>query len=117
MRECEGMPPDPSVYQGEAFLRPPGRTNEWKVHQGFARMVSGAMEPMEISPWLLPNVRSGEVITGIYLPESGAQFLHQGKAVGEIRELEFARRFFGIWLSPQTSQPQLRQQLLAGASP
>jgi hypothetical protein len=66
---------------------------------------------------LLPNVRSGEVITGIYLPESGAQFLHQGKAVGEIRELEFARRFFGIWLSPQTSQPLLRQQLLAGASP
>ena len=66
---------------------------------------------------LLPNVRSGEVITGVYLPESGAQFLHQGKAVGEIRELEFARRFFGIWLSPQTSQPLLRQQLLAGASP
>jgi len=65
---------------------------------------------------LLPNVRSGETITGVYLPEWGAQFLHQGKPVGDIREPEFARRFFGIWLSPQTSQPQLRQQLLAGAS-
>lgn len=65
---------------------------------------------------LLPNVRSGETLTGVYLPESGVQFLHQGKPVGEIREPEFARRFFGIWLSPHTSQPQLRQQLLAGAS-
>ncbi len=65
---------------------------------------------------LLPNVRSGETLTGVYVPESGAQFLHQGKPVGDIREAEFARRFFGIWLSPQTSQPQLRQQLLAGAA-
>jgi hypothetical protein len=65
---------------------------------------------------LLPNVRSGETLTGVYLPEAGAQFLHQGKPLGDIREPEFARRFFGIWLSPQTSQPQLRQQLLAGSS-
>ena len=66
---------------------------------------------------LLPNVRSGETLTGVYIPDAGAQFLHQGKAVGEVRELEFARRFFGIWLAPQTSQPLLRQQLLAGALP
>ena len=82
-----------------------------------------ALSPEQSATWLqnlqalLPNVRSGEVITGLYLPESGAQFLHQGKPVGDVREPEFARRFFGIWLSPQTSQPQLRQQLLAGAAP
>ncbi len=82
----------------------------------------GALSPEQSATWLqslqtlLPNVRSGETLTGIYLPEAGAQFLHQGKPLGEIRETEFARRFFGIWLAPQTSQPQLRQQLLAGAA-
>jgi hypothetical protein len=65
---------------------------------------------------LLPNVRKGEILTGAYLPDSGAQFWHQGQALGEIRDTEFARRFFGIWLSPQSSQPVLRQQLLAGAA-
>ena len=81
-----------------------------------------ALSPEQSAAWLdslqalLPNVRSGETLTGVYAPESGAQFLHQGKPVGDIREAEFARRFFGIWLSPQTSQPQLRQQLLAGAA-
>jgi hypothetical protein len=65
---------------------------------------------------LMPNIRKGETLTGAYLPESGAQFWHQGQALGEIRDTEFARRFFGIWLSPQSSQPVLRQQLLAGAS-
>ncbi|OYY49664.1 MAG: hypothetical protein B7Y54_12990 [Polaromonas sp. 35-63-240] len=28
----------------------------------------------------------------------------------------FARLFFGIWLSPNTSEPQLREALLAGAA-
>jgi len=65
---------------------------------------------------LMPNVRKGETLTSAYLPESGAQFWHQGQALGVIQDTEFARRFFGIWLSPQSSQPVLRQQLLAGAA-
>jgi hypothetical protein len=28
----------------------------------------------------------------------------------------FAERFFGIWLSPRTSQPRLREALIAGAA-
>jgi hypothetical protein len=81
------------------------------------------LSPEQSQTWLqllqalLPNVRSGDTLTGLYQPEGVAQFFHQGKALGDIREAELARRFFGIWLSPQTSQPLLRQQLLAGASP
>ena len=37
-----------------------------------------------------------------------------GKPTGEIRDAEFARLFFGIWLSPKTSEPELRAALLAG---
>ena len=37
-----------------------------------------------------------------------------GLADGELRDAEFARRFIGIWLGEQTSQPALRQSLLGG---
>jgi hypothetical protein len=36
-----------------------------------------------------------------------------GRVVGEVPDAEFSRLFFGIWLSPQTSEPGLRQQLIA----
>lgn len=38
------------------------------------------------------------------------------KVVGEVADPEFARLFFGIWLSPNTSEPALRQALLASRS-
>lgn len=66
---------------------------------------------------LIPNVRAGERITGIYNPDKGMQLLHQDRVLGELRDPEFAQRFLGIWLAPETSQRKLRQQLLAGAQP
>ena len=36
-----------------------------------------------------------------------------GRVVGEVADAAFARLFFGIWLSPKTSEPALRQALLA----
>jgi hypothetical protein len=66
---------------------------------------------------LIPNVHSGERITGIYTPDKGLQLLHQDRMLGELHDNEFAKRFLGIWLAPETSQRKLRQQLLAGAQP
>ena len=64
---------------------------------------------------LLPDVASGDRITGVNRPGGGAQFFHNGRALGEIGDAQFARSFFGIWLAPQTSEPALRAALLAGA--
>ncbi|WP_333845778.1 chalcone isomerase family protein [Limnohabitans sp.] len=66
---------------------------------------------------LMPNVRAGEYITGIYNPDKGLQLMHQDRVLGELRDAEFAQRFLGIWLATETSQRQLRQNLLAGAQP
>ena len=66
---------------------------------------------------LIPNVRNGERLTGIYTPDKGMQLLHQDRLLGEVNDVDLAQRFFGIWLAPETSQRQLRQQLLAGAQP
>ena len=62
----------------------------------------------------LPAVKAGDRVMGIHRPGVGAQFLMNGKPTGEIRDAEFARLFFGIWLSPKTSEPKLRAALLAG---
>lgn len=62
-----------------------------------------------------PDIRKGDRILGIYLPQTRtARFLTNGQPTGEIRDGDFARLFFGIWLSPQTSEPAMRQALLAG---
>jgi len=66
---------------------------------------------------LFPDVKSGDRITGVHQPGAGAVFWSNGRLLGEIRDSSFARLFFGIWLAPQTSEPQLRQALLAQARP
>lgn len=64
---------------------------------------------------LFPDVLTGERITGVHQPGVGAVFWHNQRRLGEVRDPRFAELFFGIWLSEQTSEPQLRQALLAQA--
>ncbi|MDR7378655.1 hypothetical protein J2X19_003349 [Rhodoferax ferrireducens] len=62
-----------------------------------------------------PDVQKGDRILGIYLPQTRtARFLTNGQPTGEVSDGDFARLFFGIWLSPDTSEPAMRKQLLAG---
>ena len=65
----------------------------------------------------LPNVKPGDRLVGLYRPGSGAVFEMGGRVVGEVADAEFARLFFGIWLSPQTSEPGLRQDLVSALRP
>lgn len=61
---------------------------------------------------LFPDVKAGDRITGMYEPGKAAAFLHNGRAVGEVQDARFAQAFFGIWLAPHSSEPQMREQLL-----
>lgn len=61
---------------------------------------------------LFPDVQPGDRITGVNLPAVGARFFVNGQLRGEVREVEFARVFFGVWLSPRSSEPAMREQLL-----
>ena len=63
---------------------------------------------------LLPDVRTGDRITGVNRPGRPALFLHNGRPLGEFGDAQFARLFFGIWLASQTSEPALRAAMLAG---
>ena len=65
-----------------------------------------------------PDVARGDRITGVQRPGESARFFFNGALRGEVRDAEFTRRFFGIWLAPQTSEPKLRQSLLgSGKAP
>jgi len=64
---------------------------------------------------VLPSVKKGDRLMGVHRPGVGVSFWMNGKPTGEIRDAEFARLFFGIWLAPSTSEPGLRTALLAGA--
>lgn len=69
---------------------------------------------------LFPDVKAGDRITGVHVPGTGARFYLNGRWLGEVADDAFSRLFFGIWLSPRTSQPAMRETLLqpvAGNSP
>lgn len=82
---------------------------------------SGPLTPDQAAQWqqaletTLPDVRKGDRITGVSQPGQATVFWLNGKPIGEVTGADFAKRFFGIWLSPQTSAPALRDALLAGA--
>lgn len=64
---------------------------------------------------VFPDVHNGDRITGFKRPElepAVARFYVNARFAGEIAEAGFAPLFFGIWLAPQTSEPEMRAQLL-----
>ena len=63
---------------------------------------------------VIPDARKGDQVMGVHRPGEDADFRVNRRASGEIRDAEFARRFFGIWLSPNTPEPRLRAALLTG---
>lgn len=65
---------------------------------------------------LFPDVKAGDRLTGQHMPGQGALFAYNGRTVGRIDDPDFSQRFFGIWLAPTTSQPDMRTALL-GLSP
>lgn len=79
----------------------------------------GDLAPAQARRWqkalaaLLPDVQPGERLTGVYHPGQGMRLWRGSQLLGAIDDVELARRFFGIWLSPRTSEPGMRSALLA----
>jgi hypothetical protein len=60
---------------------------------------------------IFPDVKPGDHIVGHHLGD-GAVFMQGERLLGRIDEPDFAQAFFGIWLDPRTSAPELRAALL-----
>ena len=61
---------------------------------------------------LFPDVAKGDRLIGVRQPGTGATFYSSARLLGQVRDEAFADAFFGIWLSPATSAPDLRAKLL-----
>ncbi|WP_211231724.1 chalcone isomerase family protein [Ottowia thiooxydans] len=59
-----------------------------------------------------PDVAAGDRLLGLCDGQGEVSFVHNGKQTVRIRDAEYARLFFGIWLAPQSSSPALRTALL-----
>jgi hypothetical protein len=81
---------------------------------------AGNITPEQAQAWLsamqqaFPDVKAGDRITGVHDPKKGATFWFNGQLRATIADPDFSRLFFGIWLATTTSEPSLREQLLAG---
>lgn len=81
----------------------------------------GPMDAAQEARWeaqmraVFPDVKAGDRITGINQAGVGAVFLRNGRPLGTIADTAFAKTFFGIWLSEQTSEPTMRSALLSRA--
>ncbi|WP_417686400.1 chalcone isomerase family protein [Roseibium sp.] len=65
---------------------------------------------------ILPNVSKGQSITGVR-DATGNTVLYAGnRKLGTIRDTEFTRRFFGIWLGRNTNDQGLRNKLVGARS-
>ncbi len=61
---------------------------------------------------LWPDVREDDVLA-LEMSESGrSTFLLNGKPLGSIDDPQFGPNFLAIWLSPDTSRPELRRSLI-----
>ncbi len=77
----------------------------------------GTVSADQATRWLaamtqtFPDVKQGDRLTSIHR-EGVARFFLNGQPIGDVRDADFARLFFGIWLSPRTSDPALRRALV-----
>jgi hypothetical protein len=61
---------------------------------------------------IFPDVKPGDTLVGVSIPGKEARFYSKDQFIAAIPDAEFARAFFGIWLSEKTSEPKLRDRLL-----
>lgn len=63
---------------------------------------------------LWPDIRRNDTLA-LELDETGrSTFYFNGRKLGTVEDADFGRQFLAIWLSPDTSQPDLRLALIGG---
>ncbi len=61
---------------------------------------------------IFPNVTEGVSLTGIHEPGVPTRFYKGSTQIGIVKDPEFGKWFFNIWLGNKTSVPKLKKQLL-----
>ena len=62
-----------------------------------------------------PNVKAGDQLIGVYEPGVGCRFYDAKQLTTIVKDPEFARAFFAIWLDKRSKDSDLRAKLLGSA--
>jgi Chalcone isomerase-like len=128
---------DIRLWVGEGFDAATFERHPLAIEIEYARAIAGhrlaerslaemqrvaSVTPAQREAWLVamkqafPDVAAGDRLAGVHRPGGGARFIHNDNRAAEVADPAFARAFFGIWLSPRTSEPRLRAALLGSAA-
>lgn len=67
------------------------------------------VEPLKA---LWPDIKKGDSLIFIVLPDGSNTFYYNSEELGGLDHPQFGQYFLDIWVSPNTSRPELRAQLL-----
>ena len=84
-------------------------TNEQWQHLGKTDLL-GKFDQQLLALW--PDIKEGETLSFITDMQGIGTFYHNDTKLGGIDDSQFADNFLAIWLSPKTSQPDMRKQLI-----
>ncbi len=79
--------------------------------QGFADEIKLAAWHAQMRK-IFPDVDEGVSLTGIHTKTGETIFYQDSTEIGRIKDPEFSKAFFSIWLGEKSSAPDLRRQLL-----
>lgn len=87
---------------------------QWQKLSGFQPETSERWLARLLELW--PDVAAGDEIL-LYVDEQlASHFYFNGSRLGVMADPRFTQQFLAIWLSPQTSYPEIRAQLIAASS-
>lgn len=81
----------------------------------------GPVDDNQARVWLaalreaFPDVAEGDRLVGLHRPGEPTRFFCNGRPTHSVNDPAFAPLFFGIWLSPRSTEPTLRQALYGQA--
>lgn len=102
------------AFKGRALAQ---RT--WEEMTGLMQRSGQRWSPEQEVAWvtqlnaLLPDVQSGDRISAVNVLSRGVVLFHNETPLGVLEDRLLADVFLGIWLSPLSPQPAMRQALLA----
>lgn len=82
---------------------------EWR-HLGISQTKVREWSPRLTELW--PNIQKDDRLSFQVDAQGTGSFTHNGNRLGTIDDTEMADSFLAIWLSPNTSRPEHRQQLI-----
>lgn len=85
--------------------------------EGFESATGGNLAPIQsdVNAFLdvfSEEIKEGDVFDLVYLPGEGVRVLKNGDARATVGDLEFKKALFGIWLSDEPAQEDLKQKML-----